>query len=1679
MPVNLGSAEGYIDLDFSSLLKGVDSSLSAIKKLDSAYTESESQLRKMESQLKTSGSAFQAAAQQSQRLSLELESAKKKADTYRKAIEGMETASKNAANEQAQLKSKIEAADARLEKAEQKVKSLSDAYKAASQATKDAASAYGEQSEEAQKAAAAEEELKIQLEKATEKANAYRNELLQLQTKHQKLGQDMETAREKTAGFRTELNNTEAKINDLTRELAEAESVLLNMGTSMEKVGGKFKSAGEKIDRVGSALSLGVTAPLVGIGTAAVNAGNDFEAQMSRVSAIADAYGDELEQLREQAIELGASTSFSATGAAEAMENLASAGFKTQEIMEAMPGMLDLAASSGEDLATSADIAASTLRGFQLNASDAAHVADVLAKNAADTNAAIVDTGYAMKYIAPVAASVGWSLEEVTAAIGKMADAGIKGEQAGTTLRGALTRLMKPTDDMYAVMEDLGISFYDAQGKMKPLSTIIDDLQKSMKGLTDEQRDNNLAYLFGTEALSGMKVLLASSKEELDRMTEGLKNADGAAKKMADTMLDNTKGSIEEMNGSLETAGITIQKQLAPWITKGAEKVTELANEFANLDENTQGSVLAMAGIAAASGPVVKGLGKVTGGIGKLVTGTGGLIKDLGKLSSAKKAAEAIGSIGTFSTKSVEGVSGLSKILFKLASPTGAAIVAAGAIAGIGAAVVAAHKQMVKNDLAKRFGEIELSAEDCQDIAKKLTKTPWTMNLELVSDAQEKLEEIRESAEETSKEIAEYDYTLSLGIELTEEQSQSYKNAVDSYIQNAQDYLSQKQVTGQLAIDASFLPSSETYQSLTGAIDELYKSYNDKLQDLSSKMNTLTADAMEDGVISADESKAISALKEKMQGILDSIENTRYEAKLKALSVTTIGAEITLESLGELSDAIATETQKILDDSKQTYTITVEEIQFALAEGAIDEQAASEMMNAALEQALASTGESVLDGVDVLWSQITKSSGDIIEDYQGRLEKFLSENMDIKSIFDEQYGMRNWTLAISEIFSIDSDTMAEILNESKATIDSLEEQYQKYIDNKVLPPEAFLERYHQIDLAKAIAGEGDPWSFIAGTIMEECNGSLQKLNEMVGDSLKDFSPELKAAFENEYGIIIDETGKLVSNGRKQIETTGEYLKQSFAEFGMGLSDSLAQQLADAGPTVQKEVENLFRKLKDGKELRADELISYWEDLGSELPQKFADNLQKGGADVQKATSNTFLKLQNQTKVSSKELSTYFENLGAEIPKSLKSGLDKMSGELQGATTEYLLKLADNTSLTAVELESLWKNYGFELGENLKQGLVESDASVQESALMVFQNLKNKSSSSAEDLKNTFSAIGISVTDKFVEGLASNGYKAQQTVFDIINKMSENVQLTGEDLKLIMSDLGVESADSLVTALENKKADVQTKAIELISQLQNADEEKRPEILAQMLDLGQEVDANLCNGIASKLSLVKDEATGMISVIDTTTGTQITKITRPFAERLAKMGAKGFDAMEDEISNKKLDAPEIGGLSTKPVEDWRKKAQQLLWKNPLSVMLDIASSVASSASNHADGGIVQRETLSWLAEGDKPEAVIPLSTEKRARGLELWRQAGEELGAMDAARDVLRSTPSGSGSGGYDYRRLAAAVAAELRRVPIEVKPEFYVSSGDVYLEGEPVGRSLAPVIDSQLSRLQERRKRGG
>ncbi|MFT8889863.1 MAG: phage tail tape measure protein [Ethanoligenens sp.] len=348
------------------------------------------------------------------------------------------------------------------------------------------------------------------------------------------------------------------------------------------------------LDKLGSVakVSLGAISGLIGgaatalggMATVAVKTGMDFESEMSRVKAISGATGSDFDALNKQAVSLGASTVFSATQAAEGMENLASAGFDTKEIMAAMPGMLNLAASSGEDLASSADIASGTLRGFNLAADQAGHVADVVAKNAMDTNAAVGDTGEALKYVAPVALNAGWSLESVTAAVGEMANANIKGSQAGTTLRGVLTSLMNPSKQQADAMQAIGFSAYDANGHMKSLSQMISDLQKGTVNLTEAQRNQYIATIFGTDALSGMQVLIQQGSGNLDDLTQSLVHSDGASADAAATMNDNLKGAVQNLTGSIESLGISfyqsIDNPLKDVVNKANDYINQLAVAF-------------------------------------------------------------------------------------------------------------------------------------------------------------------------------------------------------------------------------------------------------------------------------------------------------------------------------------------------------------------------------------------------------------------------------------------------------------------------------------------------------------------------------------------------------------------------------------------------------------------------------------------------------------------------------------------------------------------------------------------------------------------------------------------------------------------------------------------------------------------------------------------------------------------------------------------------------------------------------------------------------------------------------------------------------------------------------------------------------------------------------------------
>ena len=388
--------------------------------------------------------------------------------------------------------------------------------------------------------------------------------------------------------------------------------------SDLKVFGDKSATAGQKLNGLsstfkttGGLLSKNVTLPIVGVGAAAVKTATDFEAGMSEVKAISGATGSEFDVLRDKAIEMGAKTKFSASDSVDAFKYMAMAGWDASQMMDGIAGVMDLAAASGEDLATTSDIVTDALTAFGLQASDSAHFADVLAQASSRSNTNVGLIGETFKYVAPVAGALGYSIEDTAVAIGLMASTGIKGSQAGTALRSTITRLAKPVGEAKDAVEELEISITNADGTMKPLSQTMVELREKFAGLTEEQKVQYAAMLAGQEGMSGLLAIVNASDEDFQKLTDEINNANGAAEDMASIMTDNTAGAVEQLEGALESAGILIIDEFAPYIRKLAEWIAGLVEKFNSLSEEEQDQIVKFGLILAAIGPVLLILAEV------------------------------------------------------------------------------------------------------------------------------------------------------------------------------------------------------------------------------------------------------------------------------------------------------------------------------------------------------------------------------------------------------------------------------------------------------------------------------------------------------------------------------------------------------------------------------------------------------------------------------------------------------------------------------------------------------------------------------------------------------------------------------------------------------------------------------------------------------------------------------------------------------------------------------------------------------------------------------------------------------------------------------------------------------------------------------------------------------------
>lgn len=411
------------------------------------------------------------------------------------------------------------------------------------------------------------------------------------------------------------------KYNALQREIAETKQHLKELektsgsaSAAMEKISKSAEKFGKKTEQIGKKM-MPVTAGVTAIGTASVVTANNFEDAMSQAAGALDKPMEQMGELRNLAIQMGQETIFSATEAGNAITELAKGGLSEGQIQAgALQTAMDLAAASGMSLGDAANVVVQTMGAFGIEANNSAEAANALAGAAAASSTDVQPLTEALAQCSAGAKNAGWSVQETTAVLGKFADAGITGSDAGTSLKTMLQRLSAPTDKAATMIENLGIQTRDSNGNMLGASEMAEELQNKLGGLDAATRDAALQTIFGSDAMRAAIILTSSGAEGLEKY-EKATNDQEAAQRMANSQMGEGSRAIEELKGSLETASIIIGDTLAPIIQKVAEIITNLVNKFTSLPQGMQTTIIAIAGIVAAVGPLLILIGKMSLGV--------------------------------------------------------------------------------------------------------------------------------------------------------------------------------------------------------------------------------------------------------------------------------------------------------------------------------------------------------------------------------------------------------------------------------------------------------------------------------------------------------------------------------------------------------------------------------------------------------------------------------------------------------------------------------------------------------------------------------------------------------------------------------------------------------------------------------------------------------------------------------------------------------------------------------------------------------------------------------------------------------------------------------------------------------------------------------------------------------
>ncbi len=826
----------------------------------------------------------------------------------------------------------------------------------------------------------------------------------------------------------------EEQYRAIQREVIATEQNLQKLEQRLKETNNHWKTAAENLNKfgqkatdVGKSMTTKITLPILGAGAAAVKVGADFEAAMSEVQAISGATGDELAALEEKAKEMGATTKFSATESAEALKYMAMAGWDTQQMLDGLEGVMNLAAASGEDLATVSDIVTDAMTAFGMKASESSKFADLLAKTSSSANTNVSMLGGSFKYVAPIFGSLGYSAEDAALALGLMANAGIKSSQAGTTLRSAITKLTKPTDDAAALLEQLNIKITDAEGNMLPFSNVMDQLRDSFSGLTAEQQAQYAATIFGQEAMSGMLAIINASEQDYQKLAQAVSNYDGAAKKMADTMQNNLQGQLTILKSQLEGVAIQISEVLIPIVSKIVDKINKWVSWFSGLDESTQKIILAVAGLVAAIGPLLIVIGKISLGISSIITLFGGFTAAAGTATVAAGGATAA-------------VGGLGAVITTLTGPIGIAIAA---IAALTAGGIALYKHMQKDSIptVNLFG----------DTVSEATQQAVGSFMELNEQATLALNQLSWSGQEVTQEMAT---NITNNFSQMAEQVQA---GLDSHYQESLSKI-------QGFVNNSTSLSKEEQDQILNNMQEGYENRKQSIADGEARIKEILDTASsEKRALTKSEQEEINSIQQEMvdTGIRVLSEN-EVEAKAIMERMKAQAGEITAKQAAEVVKNSLEQKNKTIKAAEEQYnevikeiirqrdeagTITAEQADKLIAEATRQRDEAiakaTEMHNQVVEQAKLQAEEHV--------NQVDWETGEIKTKWQVMKDDIIQKAREIKEdVVDKWEEIKKSTAEKwDNVKKSVSDSIKEVKRKISEGIEKIEEWNRTKVKEKV------------------------------------------------------------------------------------------------------------------------------------------------------------------------------------------------------------------------------------------------------------------------------------------------------------------------------------------------------------------------------------------------------------------------------------------------------------------------------------------------------------------------------------------------------------------------------------------------------------------------------------------------------